>query len=139
MPTLILIAAAAIVVIVALPEIRSRALARGSDDSARRQPAGVLGALVGARQAASDAVLGAWHRATVSWQLPPRAAPYAELIVAAEARYALPAGLLGRTLYQESRFRPEIVAGAVASDAGAIGIAQFVPETAADRKSTRLN
>ncbi len=62
--------------------------------------------------------------------LPPAAAPYAEAIRAAEAANGIPESLLGRVLYQESRFRPEIINGAVRSPAGAVGIAQFMPATA---------
>ncbi len=41
----------------------------------------------------------------------------------------LPAHFLIRLLYQESSFRPEAI-----SSAGALGIAQFMPETASDRR-----
>lgn len=64
------------------------------------------------------------------FQLPERAAPYAEAIRTAEVNFSLPSGLLARLLYQESRFRPEIIDGRVASSAGAQGIAQFMPGTA---------
>lgn len=52
---------------------------------------------------------------------------YAPEIAAAEARYGIPAGLLHRLIYQESRFRSDIISGEVVSAAGAIGIAQIVP------------
>jgi soluble lytic murein transglycosylase-like protein len=64
--------------------------------------------------------------------LPPSAAPYADSIDAAEARYGLPPSLLGRLLYQESRFKPSVIDGTVKSSTGAVGIAQFMPATAAD-------
>src|SRR5262249_34784425 len=41
----------------------------------------------------------------------------------------LPVHFLIRLLYQESSFRPEAI-----SSAGALGIAQFMPETASDRR-----
>ncbi len=66
------------------------------------------------------------------WSPPARAQPYLEAIAAAEARYNLPRNLEARALYQESRFRPEIIDGSLRSSAGAIGIAQFLPQTAAD-------
>lgn len=52
---------------------------------------------------------------------------YAAEIAAAEARYGIPAGLLHRLIYQESRFRSDIITGEVVSSAGALGIAQIVP------------
>lgn len=65
-----------------------------------------------------------------SWRAPAEAAPYLGTIEAAERIYALPASLLARVLYQESRFRPDIVNGATRSPVGALGIAQFMPATA---------
>jgi len=65
------------------------------------------------------------------WQVPlrarKRAAPYLDAIRQAEDRYALPRGLLKRLLWQESRFRPEIINGALKSEDGATGIAQIIP------------
>lgn len=52
---------------------------------------------------------------------------YRPAIAAAEARYGLPAGLLHRLIYQESRFRSDIINGTVVSPAGALGIAQIIP------------
>lgn len=66
------------------------------------------------------------------FELPPTAQPYAEHIQAAEQRHGLPPSLLGRVLYQESRFRPDIINGSTKSRVGAVGIAQFMPATAAD-------
>jgi len=40
--------------------------------------------------------------------------------------------LLDRQLYNESRFRPEVMSGKTASSAGAIGVAQFMPGTWAE-------
>jgi len=64
--------------------------------------------------------------------LPGSAAPYADAIRAAEVKYSLAESLLGRLLYQESRYRPDIITGAQKSPAGALGIAQFMPATAAE-------
>jgi soluble lytic murein transglycosylase-like protein len=58
--------------------------------------------------------------------------PYASLIDAAEARHGLPARLLAALLYQESRYRPDIIDGTVRSPTGAMGIAQFMPATAVE-------
>lgn len=63
--------------------------------------------------------------------IPPAGQPYAETIRAAEQRNGLPESLLARVLYQESRFRPDVITGKVRSKAGATGIAQFMPKTAA--------
>lgn len=56
---------------------------------------------------------------------------WAPVIDAAERRHGLPPGLLRRLLYQESRFRTDIITGTLRSPAGAVGIAQFMPATAA--------
>ncbi|HJW55875.1 MAG TPA: lytic transglycosylase domain-containing protein [Burkholderiaceae bacterium] len=53
---------------------------------------------------------------------------YLQAIRDAEARYRLPRNLLARLLWQESRYRPDIISGATRSAAGALGIAQFMPE-----------
>lgn len=52
---------------------------------------------------------------------------YAPAIAEAESRHGLPSGLLHRLLYQESRFRTDIITGQTVSGAGAKGIAQIVP------------
>ncbi|HEX5129608.1 MAG TPA: lytic transglycosylase domain-containing protein, partial [Usitatibacter sp.] len=61
------------------------------------------------------------------WTPPDRAAPYLPAIAAAEAREGIPHNMLARLLYQESRYRDDIISGATASSAGALGIAQIVP------------
>lgn len=53
---------------------------------------------------------------------------YLSTIRAAESRYRMPRNLLARLLWQESRFRPDIINGTTRSAAGATGIAQFMPE-----------
>ncbi len=62
-----------------------------------------------------------------SWVLPTSAAAYVSDINNAEQQNGIPTGLLGRLLYQESRFRPDIISGDTKSSAGAVGIAQIVP------------
>ena len=61
------------------------------------------------------------------WQYPPQAAPYVLSIDAAEGRNSIPPRLLGRLLYEESRYRADIIDGSTVSSAGAVGIAQIVP------------
>lgn len=61
------------------------------------------------------------------WTPPEAAQPYLSDIMAAEYQYDLPRYLLARLLYQESRYRTDIISGATQSSAGAVGIAQIVP------------
>lgn len=61
------------------------------------------------------------------WTPPERAAPYLPAIYAAEDANGIPRNLLARLIYQESRYRPEIIDGTIVSRAGAVGIAQIVP------------
>lgn len=72
------------------------------------------------------------HTLKKIFTLPAAGAPYADAIRAAEAKYQLPDSLLARVLYQESRFRPDVISGTTKSSVGAQGIAQFMPATAAD-------
>lgn len=62
-----------------------------------------------------------------AWALPRKANPYAADIQAAERTNSLPVNLLGRVLWQESRFRQDIITGETKSSAGAVGIAQIIP------------
>jgi soluble lytic murein transglycosylase-like protein len=64
------------------------------------------------------------------FELPPAAEAYRDAIARAEERHSLPPSLLGRVLWQESRFRPDVIDGTTRSSAGAMGIAQFMPDTA---------
>ena len=83
--------------------------------------------------------LGVEAKKIINWQPPATAAPYLEQIAAAEQAHGLPQGLLVRQLYQESRFRPDIITGATKSPVGALGIAQFMPGTAHDLGVDPLN
>lgn len=67
-----------------------------------------------------------------SWSPPAAAAPYLSAIARAERVYGLPDQLLARLLWQESRYRADIIDGRSKSPAGAVGIAQFMPATAAE-------
>lgn len=62
------------------------------------------------------------------WKLPEKAKQYKTSILEAENKYKLPHNLLARVLYQESRYRPDIISGETKSSAGAVGIAQIVPK-----------
>lgn len=57
---------------------------------------------------------------------------YRVAIAEAEQKNGIPAGMLARLLWQESRYRPAVISGAVRSPVGALGIAQFMPATAAE-------
>lgn len=61
------------------------------------------------------------------WQVPTSADPFLASIRQAESKYNLPRNFLAAVLYQESRFRDDIISGEVTSRAGAIGIAQIIP------------
>lgn len=61
------------------------------------------------------------------WKPP---AKYAGMIAASEARNGIPRDLLARLLYQECRWRDDIISGRTVSPVGAQGIAQFMPATA---------
>lgn len=57
-------------------------------------------------------------------------AKWLPLITSTEGKYGIPAGMLDRLLYQESRYRTDIITGRKRSPVGAMGIAQFMPATA---------
>ena len=62
------------------------------------------------------------------------AALYAQLMAyfaAAEQQYGIPTDLLARQGFEESSFLPDIIDGTQVSSAGALGIMQFEPATAA--------
>lgn len=67
-----------------------------------------------------------------TWSIPLAGQQYAEQIARAESVNGLPAGLLARLLFEESRYRQDIITGATRSPVGAVGIAQFMPATAKD-------
>lgn len=67
-------------------------------------------------------------QARKTWVPPEKAAPYLYDIYQAEDENGLPRNLLARVLYQESRYRDDIISGETISSAGAVGIAQIVPK-----------
>jgi soluble lytic murein transglycosylase-like protein len=60
-----------------------------------------------------------------------RAVPYKPTLDAINDAAGLPSGLLYWLAYAESRYRADIISGATKSPAGAIGMFQFLPSTAA--------
>lgn len=90
------------------------------DDEGQVEAGGMLGEIGDAMTKATLAV----------WVPPAAAAPYIDLIRSVEDANGIPRNMLARLLWQESRFRQEIIDGRVKSSAGALGIAQFMPATA---------
>lgn len=70
------------------------------------------------------------------WKPP---AKYADTIAMAEAQNGIPRDMLARLLYQESRYREDIITGKTRSPVGALGIAQFMPATAREMGVDPLN
>ena len=66
-----------------------------------------------------------------TWKIDPRGNQYDAAFTAAERKYSLPAGLLRRMAWQESRFNKD-----AKSPVGALGLMQFMPATA---RSFNLN
>ena len=79
---------------------------------------------------AATAVIDAVKDATAGVQAFVFGTKYDSLINASAIQAGIDPGILYRLLYRESRFREDIISGAVKSPAGALGIAQFMPATA---------
>ena len=62
----------------------------------------------------------------------PKAAPYQDAIQGAQDKYGIPNNYLAKLLNAESAYRPDIITGQKRSSTGATGIAQFMPDTAAE-------
>lgn len=97
----------------------------------RSQPAGAVASTF---RDTADKVAATVYKATgldlMSWQqvaARPENSIYIQLLHGAEARHGIPANLLVRLAYQESRFRQDIITGKTISSAGALGIMQIVP------------
>ncbi len=97
-------------------------------------PSGAGSALDALSDAVDDAV-----SSVAGWSLPARAEPYRSTVAAAETVNGLPHNLLARLLYEESRYRADVIDGSVPSSAGALGIAQFLPATAAELRVNPLD
>lgn len=63
---------------------------------------------------------------------PSGSTPYRQTIEAAAAAHGVPALVLAWLLWKESRYMPAVVTGQRRSRVGAMGIAQFMPATAAE-------
>jgi soluble lytic murein transglycosylase-like protein len=82
---------------------------------------------------------GWWGNLVDRWSQSKIPAQYAATIAGAEAQFGLPSNMLARLLWQESRYRADIINGSTQSSVGALGIAQFMPATAADLGIDPLN
>lgn len=122
---------------------RIRAPAVSSIDTDDGLPVGVVSILAPITESIQAAVAQApamFNEATSQlaaaarrlFALPAAGQPYAESIRRAEQANGIPDTLLARLLYQESRFRQDIITGATKSPVGATGIAQFMPATAVE-------
>ncbi len=106
--------------LVAIPVYRAFATERPSPDAASPPADEALKQAVGAID-------------KKQFSLPAAAARYAKAIATAEATNGMPPGLLARQLDIESdHFAADVISGERKSRAGAIGIAQFMPATAAE-------
>jgi hypothetical protein len=74
---------------------------------------------------------GWWSNLVDRWSISKVPAQYVAAIASAEVQFGLPANMLARLLWQECRYRPDIISGSTQSSVGALGIAQFMPDTAA--------
>lgn len=92
------------------------------------------------QESTAETIMTTINNTATSWLglwTPP--AKYSGDISAAESRYNLPTNILARLLYQESRYREDIITGRTTSPVGALGIAQFMPATARDMGIDPLN
>lgn len=64
---------------------------------------------------------------TIGWKNAGSGPQWIDALNAAEVEHGIPADLLARIAYQESHFRDDIITGATASPAGALGMMQLMP------------
>lgn len=75
-------------------------------------------------------IVGEWSEMVTGYSINKVPLQYRSAIAQAEQANGIPDGMLARLLWQESRYRPEIIDGRKRSPVGAMGIAQFMPATA---------
>ena len=78
----------------------------------------------GALQSVGESVTAALS----GWQNVNAGPTWVPVINQVESSLGLPANLLARQAYQESRFRPDVISGVTPSSAGALGILQLMPQ-----------
>lgn len=89
----------------------------------RRQVSSAASAVSSAVQSGVETV----QAAVSGWKSVNLAPQWVPVINAAESQYGIPADLLARMAYQESRYRQDVIDGTTASPAGALGILQLMP------------
>lgn len=93
--------------------------------------AGAIAGIIYYRNQVSSDVEGGVEdvEATVSgWQGVNEGPTWVPVINQAEAASGIPANLLARMAYEESRFREDVIDGTTPSSAGALGILQLMPQ-----------
>lgn len=65
--------------------------------------------------------------AVAGWKNVNQGPQWVPVLNGAESQFGIPADLLARQAYQESRFREDVIRGTTASTAGALGILQLEP------------
>jgi soluble lytic murein transglycosylase-like protein len=65
---------------------------------------------------------------TIGWKNAGDAQQWLPALNTAESQFGIPADLLARIAYQESHFRNDVITGATASPAGALGLMQLMPQ-----------
>lgn len=65
---------------------------------------------------------------SAQWMGSSNARKWAAALSNAENTFGIPAGLLSRIAYQESRFRQDVIDGTTVSSAGALGLMQLMPQ-----------
>lgn len=100
--------------------------------------AGVVGGLAATEQSL-DEFLGGFVKNLSGWSADKIPTPYVSAIQVAEDENGIPRNLLARLLWQESRYREDIISGKTRSSAGAVGFAQFLPGTARELGINPLN
>lgn len=65
---------------------------------------------------------------SAAWMSSTNAQKWAAALGDAESTFGIPAGLLSRIAYQESRFRQDVIDGTTVSSAGALGLMQLMPQ-----------
>jgi soluble lytic murein transglycosylase-like protein len=86
--------------------------------------AGAIAVVIYNQQTIGDAVTAA----VSGWQSVEQGPVWVPVINQAESAAGIPTNLLARMAYEESHFRPDVISGATASSAGALGILQLMPQ-----------
>lgn len=66
--------------------------------------------------------------AIAGWKAVNQGPMWVPVLNAAEQQHGIPADLLARMAYQESRFRQDVIDGTTVSSAGALGLMQLMPQ-----------